>query len=242
MKKRPIVGVLPLFDDERESIWMLPGYLDCLQEAGALPLILPQRMEKGALYQTMELCDGLLFTGGHDTSPVIYGEPPHPTTEWNAARDKLEQALFALAYEQDVPMFGICRGIQFFNAVMGGTLYQDLPSQWDSDIDHHMQPPYDRICHSVILTPQEPLAELLKCGTLGVNSYHHQAVKELASGLREMARSEDGLIEAVYAPSHSFLWAIQWHPEFSHKTDPAARTIVRAFVAACEKKAKAKPL
>ncbi|MDO5547082.1 MAG: gamma-glutamyl-gamma-aminobutyrate hydrolase family protein [Eubacteriales bacterium] len=242
MKKRPIVGVLPLFDEDRNSIWMLPGYLDCLQEAGALPLILPQRMDDHALGQALALCDGLLFTGGHDTNPALYGEPPHPTTVWNAARDDLEQRLFVQAYERDVPMFGICRGIQFINAVMGGTLYQDLPSQWGSGIDHHMQPPYDRPCHRVTLTPQEPLAKLLGCESLGVNSYHHQAVKQMAAGLREMARSEDGLIEAVYAPERSFLWAIQWHPEFSHRTDPPARTIVRAFVSACEKKARAKLL
>ena len=240
INKRPIVGVMPLFDDERESIWMLPGYLDCLQEAGALPVILPPHMDEEEISQTLELCSGLLFTGGHDVNPAMYGEHPHPTAVWNDARDRLEQAMFERAYAEDIPMFGICRGIQFFNAALGGALYQDLPSERESDTEHHMTPPYDRVCHRVTLTADAPLAQLLGCDSLGVNSYHHQAIRRLADGLREMARSEDGLVEAVYAPSHRFLWAVQWHPEFSHRTDRAARTVVRAFVSACEQKAQGK--
>ena len=242
MDKRPIAGVLPLFDDGRESVWMLPGYLDCLQEAGLFPVVLPASMDAQEIAQTVEMCDGLLFTGGHDVNPALYGASPHPTTVWNTARDRLEQALFALAYERDLPIFGICRGIQLINVMMGGTLYQDLPSEWKSDTEHHMMPPYDQVCHSVTLTADAPLACLLGCTTLGVNSYHHQAVRQLADGLREMARSEDGLIEAVYAPSRQFLWAVQWHPEFSHRTDQSARAVVRAFAEACTRKAQTKTL
>ena len=133
MDKRPIAGVLPLFDDGRESVWMLPGYLDCLQEAGLFPVVLPTSMDAQEIAQTVEMCDGLLFTGGHDVNPALYGASPHPTTVWNTARDRLEQALFALAYERDLPIFGICRGIQLINVMMGGTLSQDLPSEWKSD-------------------------------------------------------------------------------------------------------------
>ena len=192
-------------------------------------------MDVGELEQTIELCDGLLFTGGHDVNPALYGAAPHPTTVWNTARDCLEQALFALAYERDLPMFGICRGIQLFNVLMGGTLYQDLPSERESMTEHHMTPPYDRVCHHVTLTEDAPLAQLLGGTSLGINSYHHQAVKQLADDLWEMARSEDGLVEAVYAPSRRFLWAVQWHPEFSYRTDWAARAVMRAFAEACRK-------
>ncbi|MGN1014438.1 MAG: gamma-glutamyl-gamma-aminobutyrate hydrolase family protein [Butyricicoccus sp.] len=242
MKQRPVIGVLPLYDEEKESLWMLPGYPDCLQEAGALPLMLPQRMDQGEMEQVLRLCDGFLFTGGHDVNPELYGEKALPECGlWNEERDKLEAALFRLAYQEDKPMLGICRGIQLFNAMLGGTLYQDLPSQRSSSTEHHMHPPYDRPCHRVYLTHGEPLAQLLGCTELAVNSYHHQAVKRMADGLRMMARSEDNLVEAVYDPSKTFVWAVQWHPEFSFRSDGSAGKIVSAFVRACRNKQIQKP-
>ena len=106
----------------------------------------------------------------------------------------MEQALLHLALERDLPVLGICRGIQFLNAVLGGTLYQDLPTEHPSQTQHHMTPPYDRAVHTVTIQPGTPLAELLGTEHIGVNSYHHQAVKTLAPCLTEMAWSEDGLI------------------------------------------------
>lgn len=128
--------------------------------------------------------------------------------------------------------WGICRGIQFFNACLGGTLYQDLPTEYPLEVAHVMRPPYDQTVHSVALLPGTPLAALLDRAELGVNSYHHQAIKALAPSLAEMARSEDGLVEAVYLPDKSFVWAVQWHPEFSFRTDENSRKIFSAFVAA----------
>ena len=129
-------------------------------------------------------------------------------------------------------MLGICRGIQFFNACLGGTLYQDLPTEYPSEVAHVMRPPYDQAVHSIALLPGSPLSALLGRTELGVNSYHHQAIKALPPGLGEMARSEDGLVEAVYLPDKSFVWAVQWHPEFSFRTDENSRKIFSAFVAA----------
>ena len=181
----------------------------------------------------LSLCDGVLFTGGQDVSPELYGEKPRQACgEICKKRDAFEQRLFAQALEQDKPMLGICRGIQFFNACLGGTLYQDLPAEHPSDVAHAMRPPYDRAVHSVLLLPESPLAALLGRTKMGVNSYHHQAIKALAPGLAEMARSEDGLVEAVYMPNKSFVWAVQWHPEFSFRTDENSRKIFAAFAAA----------
>lgn len=217
---------------------MLPGYLDCLQRAGAIPLTLPQELKKEELEQVAELCDGFLFTGGHDINPALYGEQRLPECGlWNDKRDTLELALFAAAYAQDIPLLGICRGIQLVNVALGGTLYQDLPSQHGTQTEHHMTAPYDRPCHNVALKQGTPLQALLGCETMGVNSYHHQAVKKMAPELREMARSEDGLTEAVYDPTKAFLWAVQWHPEFAYQSDPKAYAIVEEFVRACRKKA-----
>ena len=231
--KKPIIGVTPLFDRERDSYWMLPGYLEGLEQAGAIPIVLPLPEDLDDLPQLVSLCDGLLFTGGQDVSPALYGETPKPTCgEICPARDRMEQARLHLALERDLPVLGICRGIQFLNAVLGGTLYQDLPTEHPSQTQHHMTPPYDRAVHTVTIQPGTPLAELLGTEHIGVNSYHHQAVKTLAPCLTEMAWSEDGLIEAVCLPEKRFVWAVQWHPEFAFRVDEHSRKIFGAFVAA----------
>lgn len=234
--EKPIIGVTPLWDEEKNSYWMLPGYLEGLELAGALPITLPLTEDAGDISQLLSLCDGVLFTGGQDVSPALYGEKPRQACgEICEKRDAFEQRLFAQALEQGKPMLGICRGIQFFNACLGGTLYQDLPTEHLSEAAHVMRPPYDRAVHSVAILPETPLAALLGRAELGVNSYHHQAIKSLAPGLAEMARSEDGLVEAVYMPDKSFVWAVQWHPEFSFCTDENSRKIFAAFVAAAGK-------
>ena len=230
--KKAVIGVTPLWDRDWDSCWMLPGYLVGLELAGALPITLPLTEDAGDISRLVSLCDGFLFTGGQDVSPELYGEKPCVTCgEICAKRDTFEQRLFTQALEQDKPMLGICRGIQFFNACLGGTLYQDLPTEHPSEVAHAMRPPYDRAVHSVAILPETPLAALLGRTELGVNSYH-QAIRMLAPGLAEMARGEDGLVEAVYMPDKPFVWAVQWHPEFSFRTDENSRKIFSAFVAA----------
>ena len=118
---------------------------------------------------------------------------------------------------------------------MGGTLYQDLPLQHPSDIEHHQRPPYDVPIHEVMIAKASPLYCRLEKEKLSVNSYHHQAIKTLAYGLKVMAEAPDGLIEAVYMPGHRFLWAVQWHPEYSWKTDENSVMIFTAFIEAAKK-------
>lgn len=229
---RPVVGVMPLWDDEKESLWMLPGYLEGIRQAGGLPVVLPLTGDSEEIWQLADMCSGFLFTGGHDVDPKLYNETPVGDIVVTCRRrDEMEKRFLEIALEQDKSVLGICRGIQFINAVLGGSLYQDLPLQHRSDTEHHQQPPYDIPAHSVTLTENSPLHQLLQVSELKVNSYHHQAVKKLAPGLEKMAVSEDGLIEAVFKPGSHFLWAVQWHPEFSFVTDKAAQMIFSAFVA-----------
>ncbi len=232
---KPVIGVTPLWDDEKESLWMLPGYMEGIRAAGGLPIMLPLTSSSEELVQLSQLCSGFLFTGGHDVCPELYHQLPLPGLIASCkARDDMELQLLHLALQQDKPVLGICRGIQFINAALGGTLYQDLPSQHPSTTEHHMTPPYDRAAHAVTILPQTPLYHLLCTDRLNVNSYHHQAIKELSPKLAAMAISEDGLIESIYMPGEKFLWATQWHPEFSWKSDEASRKIFQAFVQACE--------
>jgi len=171
--KKAIIGVTPLWDRDRDSCWMLPGYLEGLELAGALPITLSLTEDAGGISQLVSLCDGFLFTGGQDVSPELYGDKPRAACgEICEKRDTFERSLFAQALEQDKPMLGICRGIQFFNACLGGTLYQDLPTEHPSEVAHAMRPPYDRAVHSVAILPETPLAALLGRAELGVNSYH----------------------------------------------------------------------
>ena len=215
---------------------MLQGYFDGLKAAGAIPLMLPLHMNEKELKQIGRFMDGWLFTGGHDVSPQLYGqELSERCGSLSHDRDQLEKAVFEMAMAEDQPVLGICRGLQMINVLMGGTLYQDLNSEKPSTVEHHMVPPYDREQHKVLLVKDTPLHCLLGKSEIGVNSYHHQAIHRLADGLNEMAVSEDGLIEAVYSPRQRFLWAVQWHPEFSYQTDENSMRIFNAFAKACKK-------
>lgn len=230
-----VIGLIPLVDEARDSLWMLPGYMEGVAAAGGLPVMLPLTDDEGDLDRIFDMCDGFLLTGGHDVSPDVYGQPRLPVCGATCPRrDSMEAGLLRRAMARDVPVLGICRGIQFINAALGGTLWQDLPSQRPSEVVHQQTPPYDAPAHVVSLLPDSPLKKLLGVDRIEVNSYHHQAIRDLAGPLRPMALSPDGLVEAVYHPEQRFLWAVQWHPEFAWKTSEKARAIFRAFVEACE--------
>ena len=167
-------------------------------------------------------------------SPSLYGENAlEGLTVSCEKRDCMEITVLKLAMSKDMPVLGICRGIQFINAALGGTLYQDIPSQYPSKTDHHQSPPYDKPVHEVNIIRETPLYELIGKDRIAVNSYHHQAVKAVADDLEIMAESTDGLVEAVFKRDQKFIWGLQWHPEFSFRTDPNSRKIWTAFVEEC---------
>jgi putative glutamine amidotransferase len=237
---KPLIGVVPLWDTEKDSLWMLPGYMDGIAQAGALPVMLPLTTDGTALEQICRTVDGLLFTGGQDVSPALYGEEKADyCSEICAQRDLMEAMLFSLAVTGlDKPAFGICRGIQFFNALLGGTLYQDLGVQYKGiaqggpQLRHHQEKPYDEPSHTVTVKQGSPLHTLLGADKIAVNSCHHQGVKDLSPELVCMAEAEDGLTEAVYMPGRKFAWAVQWHPEYS-LNDQYSQKLFSAFVNAC---------
>lgn len=234
---RPVIGIMPLWDDEKESIWMLPGYMQSLEEQGAVTLILPLTDNEEILDYFIAQCDGFLMTGGHDVAPAVYHEKK--SVNCGAAcdmRDSMDKYILLNAIRQNKAVLGICRGIQLINAVLGGTLYQDLPSEYPSDIEHHMSRPYDREAHKVQLVPDTPLEHVLGAAVIAVNSYHHQAVRDLAEPLNAMAYSEDGLVEAVYMPEKTFVWGIQWHPELSYKVSGESRKILHVFLEAAARR------
>ena len=233
---KPVIGLVPLFDTKKDSYWMLPGYMEGIQQAGGIPIILPLTSNLEDLKTLVSICDGFVFTGGNDIDPKNYQEKASIYLgEIIEARDQMELELMQLVLKQDKPLLGICRGIQLLNVAMGGTLYQDLPSQYSSTINHRQQPPYDRPSHEISLLQNTPLHHLLKQDKIAVNSCHHQAIKDLGKSLEIMAKSDDGIVEAVYIPEKHFVWAVQWHPEFSYLVNQESRDIFKAFVLSCMK-------
>lgn len=230
-----IIGVVPLWDEKKESVWMIPGYLEGIINTGGVPIILPFTDDEDVLRRSAKLCGGFLLTGGQDVSPEIYGEEALPQCgEACGVRDRMEEFLLNLAISEDKPVLGICRGIQFMNAVLGGTLYQDIPTQYDTYTIHCQKPPYDIPVHNVTVAEDSPLYQVIRKTEISVNSYHHQAVKALSDKLRPMAYSEDGLVESVYIPDKRFIWAVQWHPELNFKTEKSSEEIFGKFVEACK--------
>lgn len=230
-----VIGLVPLYDDEKESLWMLPGYMKVVEACSGLPIMFPLTTNEEELSQCYSMCDGILMTGGHDVDPALYhAQRTERCGVSCTARDAMETYLFHRAVRENKPVLGICRGIQLMNVLMGGTLYQDLPTEHPSPTKHHMTPPYDTTIHQVEVLPDTLLADLIGTGQHSVNSYHHQAISELGPGLAPMAISEDGLIEAVSVPDKTFIVGVQWHPEFIFEKDDECLKLVQAFVDACK--------
>lgn len=232
---KPVIGVTPLYDDKLQSIWMLPAYLDLIEAVGGLPVVLPLEKDDVDIPQLLMMCDGVLLTGGHDVNPTHYGEETLKACgKPNDERDAMELEIIAQCLETDKPIFAICRGLQLLNVALGGTLYQDLPSQRPGSLDHEMKPPYYLEQHAVNVDPKQPLGRLLKETSMGVNSYHHQGIKKLAEPLIPMATATDGLVEAAHLPAKRFAWGVQWHPEYSYERDPRQLRIMHKLIEACK--------
>jgi putative glutamine amidotransferase len=199
---------------------VIEAYLTALTRAGAAPVIIPRRLPPEALSAMFQKLDGLLLPGGGDIAPARLGTEPHPSVYGvDEERDEVEFSLVRWAAEQAKPILGICRGIQVFNAALGGSLYLDIASQRPASARHDTprELPWDHLAHRVSV---EPGSRLAACWTGAenpsggpVNSWHHQAVREPAPGLRVTARAEDGLIEGLELPDHPLALAVQWHPE-----------------------------
>lgn len=233
---RPIIGFTPLYDEKKESYWMLPGYMKAAEEQGGIALMLPLSDDRDELDYFIESCDGLVLTGGHDVSPWVYQEAQTEKCSVTCPeRDRMDSYILRQAVAWDKAILGICRGHQLMNAVYGGTLYQDHPSEHPSEINHRMAAPYNRCAHMVQLVPDSPLQQLLQTDKCPVNSCHHQAIRDLAPNFAVMATAADGLIESIYMPGKKFVWGVQWHPEFWYQDSPHNQAIIGAFLEAAKK-------
>ena len=194
------------------------AYVRAVLRAGAVPLILPPLIGVAHTAELLGALDGLLLSGGEDVDPAHYGQAPHPDLgAVDPLRDAFELTLFREAFARQMPVLAICRGIQLVNVALGGTLWQDIPSERPGAMPHAQGTGRDDRTHPVELTPGSRLAAAIGATRCDVNSFHHQSIRDLAPGLLVTARSPDGEIEGVEsAEPDGWLLAVQWHPEEFH--------------------------
>lgn len=224
-------------------------YILAVEEGGGLPLVVTPAHGGPALRALYELFDGLILTGGEDVAPERYGEEvAHPSVETVPERDALEFTLLEWALADDLPVLAICRGVQLLNVALGGSLYQDIPSDLPAHVGHDqmkLEPPSPRSepHHPVTVRPRSRLADVLGTERTEVNSLHHQGIKALASPLAAVAHAPDGLVEGVEPADPgrwSFLLGVQWHPEELARAGHApSRRLFEHLVAAAAKRTRA---
>lgn len=211
---KPVIG-LTMFNeknDDRVYSSLSNNYINSIRLAGGVPLLIPINEED--INQYIDMVDGVLFTGGGDLAPELYGESPIPELgDVSEERDSFELKLFNKVYEAGKPILGICRGCQLINVALGGTLYQDINAQLDNVEMHSPDKLRDEVQHSVNIDKNSLLYKLLGKEELETNSFHHQAVKALGTNLRVTAKSKDDIIEAYESTNGSKLICVQWHPE-----------------------------
>lgn len=233
--KKPLIAVMPQFDTDTENYKLVPAYIKAILDAGGLPMIIPFTNNKADIEQIAGIFDAFLFTGGQDIDPSLYGEEKQEyCNQIVCNRDTLDISLMKEVAKTDKPVFGICRGLQVMNVAFGGTLYQDIPTQCNSKVLHRMEEPFNRVAHTVDIVENTPLMDIVNTKTIGVNTIHHQAIKDVAPKLEVTAISEDGIIEGVYMPGKKFFMATQWHPELIYFEEESSKKIITAFVNAAK--------
>jgi putative glutamine amidotransferase len=244
---KPIIGVTPSAQQDTLAHGTFlryctsAPYVRAVETAGGVAIVLPP--QRDAIDELMAVIDGLLLSGGPDVDPVRYGDRyVHPATYGiDPDRDQFELDLFDAALRHSVPVFGICRGIQVMNVALGGTLIQDVSTEHPgaADVGHrqHERGLEDSAVGHEIFAIESTQLPIFGNNDLGVNSFHHQAIRDLASDLMPVAQSPDGLVEAVVLRGNPEVFGVQWHPELMFERDDAH---LRPFSRLVEAAAKSK--
>ena len=231
---RPIIGALAEIDNELSTRVQNP-YIRAIERSGGIPVLFPYVDDGETVEHLVDICDGFFFTGGADIDPKRYGEEPRETIgDVQEPRDEFEFNVFQRVIKTSKPILAICRGAQLVNVALGGTLYQDIPSEVQTKILHKQSEPKFSHSHDVRIMANTPLYEMMRTERIKANSFHHQAIKMLGDGLEIMAVAEDGIIEAVYSSGSQYIRAYQWHPERLFEIDTQNRIIFEDFIRVCE--------
>lgn len=230
MKSKIGIVVCGIYDNKQ---FVTNTYIQSIRYAGGLPLLIPLVKSNSAIDEYVKLCDGFLFCGGADITPLLFGqEPVNGLGETNIRLDIFQIRLMKKALESQKPILAICRGMQVLNVACGGTIYQDI-SLKSEDTLNHMQNSASRtdISHKVTVKSGTQLHQIVG-SILYTNSFHHQALDRLGTGLVVSAHTSDHIIEAVEMPAHPFVIGIQWHPECMFQTSKEMRELFCRFIKA----------
>ncbi|MCI0571251.1 MAG: gamma-glutamyl-gamma-aminobutyrate hydrolase family protein [Myxococcaceae bacterium] len=234
--KRPLIGITPDLSTPASSPFpvyeLKVPYADAVLKAGGLPMILPYTEDPTVVESYLERVSGLLVTGGaFDIPPEAYGEAPRDGLgALKPTRTTFEVALMQGALKRNIPMLGVCGGMQLLNVVLGGSLYQDIQREVAEAREHEQKHDRTQPQHPVEVKEGTLLGELVGRGQLMVNSTHHQAVRRLGEQLVASAVSPDGVVEAIESPAHLFALGVQWHPEYMVNTVPVHLGIYKTFI------------
>jgi putative glutamine amidotransferase len=223
---------------KRESLYSLASrYCDAIESAGGLPIILPHSRSRTQIHGLLTRIDGLLISGGgFDIDPAYYHEQPIAKLgKINSQRTFTELKSIAFGLDRDLPMLGICGGAQAINVALGGSLYQDIPTQCPAALKHQQEERGSSCGHVVEVKPGTLLYKICDCPTVRVNTTHHQAIRNLGVGLAINATAPDGVIEGIESKTHSFVLGLQWHPEVLARSEAVQRKIFSSFVSTCKR-------
>ena len=223
-EKRPVIGITGNYDDLTCKLGR--GYYQSIVEAGGVPVVIPPVADKHVIINTLEHIDALVLSGGGDINPLWAGEEPSPKLHGiNQERDLPELLIARLAYNRQIPMLGICRGIQTLATAFGGRVAQDISDV--ATIKHSQDADRSEPTHSVMIEQASSLFDIYQSATLMVNSFHHQAVAETGDKFRVVAKSPDGIIEAMESSEFKSILGVQWHPECLEEGLPLFQWLVR---------------
>jgi putative glutamine amidotransferase len=232
---KPIIGVTTYHDWKEEKIRQNETYIRAIEKSGGVPIMLPVTDKEEVIDRFLETIDGLVISGGPDIGANFFNEEPHKDVgAISPLMDEFELSITRKAIKQKMPVFGICRGLQLLNVAMGGNLYQDIYSQYETDIQHRQIAPRPFTAHSIEIKKGSLLYNLYG-KKLRVNTFHHQALKDVADGLKVVATAPDGIIEAVEGTNDNFLVGVQWHPEGMWNSEYNYDELFDAFINACVK-------
>lgn len=236
-KGKPVIGITAAFDFEKSTSNLREDYYEAIIQCGAVPVIIPVTEVKSVWVEYLDICDGIILSGGPDVDALQFGQSNMPyTKEISPARDNMELFIARQALAVDKPLLGICRGIQVLNIASGGSIYQDIYAENNSGnslIQHCQAAPRWFQVHTVEILENNCLFGIFGRQTLKVNSFHHQAVREVAPGFLVNACSEDGIIEAISNESKRFVLGVQWHPENLWRKDKIHLKLFERLVAVC---------
>ena len=228
---KPALIAITTYGRNEDGHFFLPSeYVDSVRRSGACPILLPPGEED--LDSWLELVDGIIFPGGGDIEPSRYGGGEHEAIYMvDPERDTTEFALLEKVLDSGLPTLGICRGTQLLNVALGGTLVDHLPDHVGEEITHRL-PPREPTPHAIRIEENSGLAAILGKTEFDAESWHHQAIREVAPGLTAVAQAPDGTIEAVEKRDHPWLYAVQWHPELTAAREPLQQRLFNALTEA----------